>query len=168
MWNFSSNWQFFFHQIYPERYFQLKTEKVNIIIEFRMFKLVLVPNIRLNWQFWFFWPNLPKKGLSGLKHTQISLVQNFGSNWQSEHHHVILHIWITLGQNFSLNTDNFEFLDQIYPKNFQSKTEQAVQRLQAFAFWVINVNSALFFKHFEDLKDLIIWTFWKKNWLYLA
>ena len=78
-----------------ERYLWSKTEKVNIIIEFRLFKLVLVPNFSLNWQFWFFWPDLPKKGFSGLKqkkwtphifyiilHIQISLVRNFSSNWQ--------------------------------------------------------------------------------------
>ena len=35
-------------------------------------------------------------------------------------------------------------------------TEQAVQGLQAFAFYVVNVNSSVVFKHFEDLKDLII------------
>ena len=51
---------------------------------------------------------------------------------------------------------------------FQLKTEQAVQLLQAFAFCVVNVKSAVVFKHYEDLKDLIIWTFWKKNWLCLA
>ena len=39
---------------------------------------------------------------------------------------------------------------------FQLKTEQAVQGLQAFAFCVVNVNSTVVFKHFEDLKDLII------------
>ena len=69
---------------------------MNIIIEFRILKLVLLPNFHLNWQFWFFWPDLPKKGFSGLKqktwtphifyislHIQISLVQNFNSKWQS-------------------------------------------------------------------------------------
>ena len=39
---------------------------------------------------------------------------------------------------------------------FQLKTEQAVQGLQTFAFCIVNVNSAVVFKHFEDLKDLII------------
>ena len=38
---------------------------------------------------------------------------------------------------------------------FQLKTEQAVQGLQSFAFYVVNVNSTVVFKHFEDLKDLI-------------
>ena len=78
-----------------ERYLWSKTEKFNIIIEFCLFKLVLVPNFSLNWQFWFFWPDLSKKGFSGLKqkkwtphifyiilHIQISLVRNFSSNWQ--------------------------------------------------------------------------------------
>ena len=78
-----------------ERYLWSKTEKKNIIIEFRIFKLVLVPNSSLNWLFWFFWPDLHEKGFSGLKHKkwtphifyiilyiQISLVRNFSSNWQ--------------------------------------------------------------------------------------
>ena len=123
----------FWTKFTQERYLCSKTEKVNII-EFRLFKLVLVPNFSLNWQFWFFWPDLPKKGFSGLKqkkwtphifyiilHIQISLVRNFSSNWQfwffgpnlpkkvfpvenrkSEHHHGILHIWISLGTKFEL------------------------------------------------------------------
>ena len=66
--NFSSNWQLLFlDQIYTERYFRSKTEKVNIIIKFRLFKLVLVSTFGLNWQFWFFWPDLPKNCFSGLK-----------------------------------------------------------------------------------------------------
>ena len=68
---------------------------MNIIIEFCIFRLVLVPNFNLNWQLWFFWEDLPKKSFSGLKQKkltphifyiilriQISLVQNFISNWQ--------------------------------------------------------------------------------------
>ena len=39
---------------------------------------------------------------------------------------------------------------------FQLKTEQAVQRLQVFAFCVVNVNPTVDFKNFEDRKDLII------------
>ena len=78
-----------------ERYLWSKTEILNIIIEFRLLKLALVPNFSWNWQFWFFWPDLRKKGFSGLKqkkwtlhvvyiilHIQISLVRNFSSDWQ--------------------------------------------------------------------------------------
>ena len=85
----------FWTKFTQEKYLHSKTEKVNIIIEFCMFKLILVPNFSLSWQFWSFWPDLPKKGFSGLKqkkwtllifytilHFQISLVQNFSSNWQ--------------------------------------------------------------------------------------
>ena len=94
--NFSSNWQFwFFGPNLPKRYFQSKTGKVNIIIEFCIFKLVLVPNFSLNWQYWFFWLDLSKKVFSGLKqkkwtshvfyimlHIQISLMWNWSSKWQ--------------------------------------------------------------------------------------
>ena len=48
-------------------------------------------------------------------------------------------------------------------KYFQLKTEQAVQGLQAFAFCVVNVNSSIRFKHFENLKDLIILNILKEN-----
>ena len=33
--------------------------------------------------------------------------------------------------------------------------EQAVQGLQAFAFCIVNFNSTVVFRHFEDLKDVI-------------
>ena len=37
------------------------------------------------------------------------------------------------------------------------RTEQTVQRLQAFAFCAVkNVNGRVVFRHFEDLKDLIV------------
>ena len=58
-------------------------------------QISLVPNFTINWQIWFFWPGLRKKGFSGLKqkkwadlilyiilHIQISLVRNLSSNWQ--------------------------------------------------------------------------------------
>ena len=73
----------------PKGYFQSKTENVNTTIEFCIFKLVWVPNFSLNWQFWFFRPNLPKKGVSCLKQ-------------KSENHHWILHIPINRGNKFQL------------------------------------------------------------------
>ena len=50
----------------------------------------------------------------------------------------------------------------------QSKTEQAVQGLQAFAFCVANVNSTVVLKHFEDLKDLQFWNILKEKLLCLG
>ena len=43
-----------------------KKKKVNTTIEFYIFKIFLVPNFSLSWQFWFFGLNLPKKGVSSL------------------------------------------------------------------------------------------------------
>ena len=52
---------------------------MNIAIEFWIFELVQVPNFKINWQFWFFEPNLPKNGICG-------------RNRKSKHNHWILHI----------------------------------------------------------------------------
>ena len=46
----------FWTKFAQDRYLYSKTEKVNFIIEFWLFKSALVPNFSLNWQFWFFWP----------------------------------------------------------------------------------------------------------------
>ena len=117
----------FWTKFFQERYLLSKTEKLKIIIEFRLFKLVLD-------NFDFFLPDLPKKDFSDLKlrkwtphvfyiilHIQISLVRNFSSNckfwfygpnlpkkvflvktWKSEHHHWIPYIQVNLGTKFLL------------------------------------------------------------------
>ena len=128
----------FWTKFTQQRYLCSKTEKVDIIIEFCIFKLVLVPNFSLNWQFWFFWPDLPKKVFS---------VENRKSQ------HGILHIWISLGTKFQLKLIVLSFWTKFTQKGyFQSKTEQAVQWLQAFTFYVINLNSTVVFKHFRFCK----------------
>ena len=107
-------------------------------------QISLVRSFSSNWQFWFFEPNLPKK---------VFPVENR----ESKHHHGILYIWISLGTKFQLKLIILSFWTKFTQKRyFQLKTEQAVQGLQAFAFCVVNVNSTVVFKHFEDLKDLII------------
>ena len=107
-------------------------------------QISLVWNFSSNWQFWFFGPNLPKK---------VFPVKNR----KSEHHHGILHIWISLGTKFQLKLIILSFWTKFTPKSyFQLKTEQAVQGLQAFTFCVVNFSSTVVLKHFEDLKDLII------------
>ena len=104
----------FWTKFAQERYLWSKAEKVKIIIEFCIFKLVLVPNFILNWQFWFFWPDLLKKGFSNLKQRK----------WTPHIFNIILHIQIRLVRNFSSNWQ-FDFLDQIFPNRyFRSKTEK--------------------------------------------
>ena len=59
-------------------------------------------------------------------------------------------------QNFNLNLQFWIFAPNLPKKRYsQLKTEQAVLGLQASTFCVINFNSTVVFKHFEDLRDMI-------------
>ena len=60
-------------------YFLSKTEEMNITIDFCLFELVLEPNFSLRWQFWFFGPELPKKGVSGQKKKKKKLTSPLNS-----------------------------------------------------------------------------------------
>ena len=60
---------------------------MNITINFSLFELVWVQNSNLNRQFWFLWPNLPKKGNPNLKQKKWLYIQ---------------HIQIRLGSNLHL------------------------------------------------------------------
>ena len=93
-------------------YYLYKTEKLNTTIEFCIFKLFLAPNFSLNWKFWFFGPHLTKKGISNHKQ-------------KSEHHHWILHIWISLSTKFQVKLTVLIFWNKFALKGyFQSKTEE--------------------------------------------
>ena len=63
-------------------YFQSKTEKMNSATELCIFKLVLVPNFSLNWQFWLSGPNLPKKSISSLNQKKWTPPLNFAYSSQ--------------------------------------------------------------------------------------
>ena len=77
----------FWNKFAQKGYFQSKTEKMNTTIKFYIFKSVYMLHFSLNWQFWFFWPNLPGK---------VFPVRN----WKIEHHYWILHIWISPATKF--------------------------------------------------------------------
>ena len=109
-----------------------------------LIQISLAQNFSSKRQFLFFGSNLPKKLFPVEKK-------------KSEHHHGILHIWISLSTKFQLKQIILSFWTKFPPKRyFQLKTEQAVQRLQAFAFCVVKLKSTLVFKHFEFLNDFII------------
>ena len=88
----------FLDQICPRKIFMVKNRKSehHHWIPFVQISLSTKFQLKLTtWQLLFFWPDLPKKGFSGLKqkkwrphifyiilHIHISLVQNFSSNWQ--------------------------------------------------------------------------------------
>ena len=62
---------------------------MNITIEFCMFELGYVPNFKMNLQFSFFW-------------TKFAQNRYFHFETKSEHHHWILHTWLSLGATFQL------------------------------------------------------------------
>ena len=64
-----------------------------------------VQNFSLNWQSWFYRPDLTKKGISDQKR-------------KSEHHHCILHIRISLGTKFHLNMATFIFWTKFSPTEY--------------------------------------------------
>ena len=73
---------------------------------------------------------------------------------KSEDHHGILRIWISLSTKFQLKLTIWVF----GPNLGKKVTEQNNQsnKLQAFAFCIVKINSTIVFEYFEDLKNLII------------
>ena len=123
----------FLDQICPGKIFIAKIKKVNMVIEFRLFNLALAPNFRLNWQLWFFWTDLPKKGFSCLKQKK----------WTIHIFYIILNIQISLVQNLSskyeLRLRICIFLDQICTKRyFESKTEKVKIVIEFCRFEVVS------------------------------
>ena len=116
---------------------------MEIAIEFCIFELVFVSNFTLkNVEFFH-----------QIYSRRIFMVKNR----KIENHHGILQIRIGLITRFQFQliilSDWTKFTQKGY---FHSKTEQAVQRLQAFVFCVVNVNSRVVFENSEDLENLII------------
>ena len=105
----------FWTKFAQERYLWFKTEKVNIIIEFSMFKLVLTTSFTLNWQFWFCWPDWPKKGFSDLKQRK----------WTRYIFYIILHIEISLGRNFSSRQQFWLFAPNLPKKVFPVESRKS-------------------------------------------
>ena len=65
-------------QTYRKRVFPYKAKKVNTTDKFyNIFDLVYVPNFSLKWRLWLFWPNLPKKGISGRKPKNQTFLRAF-------------------------------------------------------------------------------------------
>ena len=88
-----------------------KTEKVNIIIEFCIFKLVRQPNFSLNRVCWFFWPNFSKKGYFQSKTEKV------------KHDYWIFNIWLCKGTKFQLQLRILIFWTKLVLKcYFQLKT----------------------------------------------
>ena len=122
-------------------YFHTKTKKLNISIEFCMFELVQVPNFSLKWQFWFFGTNLPKKGVSTQNQKKWTASLNSAySNYSS--------------YQISASTDNFGFLDQIFPKTvFPFKN-----RKNEHHHWILHAKISVGTKFQLKVTILMFWT----------
>ena len=62
-------------QFFQKKYFRFKTEKINIIIKFRILGISLCTKFHLKQT--NFGPNLPKKGVSGLKTEKMNITIRF-------------------------------------------------------------------------------------------
>ena len=103
-------------------FFWSKPEKANISTEFSIFKLVYWPNFSLNWQFWFFEPNLQKS---------VFLVEC----GKSEHYHWVLNIRISLGTKFQLKLTVLNFRAEFAQKRISSWKQKQQTPPWNFAYW---------------------------------
>ena len=83
-------------------YFRLKTKNVSITINFCIYEILLMVNLSLNWQLWFFGPDIPKKDISGRKQIKST------SPWNSTYLRVCLNK-ISKSQEYILPRDNCFF-----------------------------------------------------------
>ena len=83
---------------------------------------------------------------------------------KSEHHHGILHIWISLGTKFQPKLMILSFCTKFPQKKvFPVENRTMSPRNTSLCIYIVNVNSTVVFKHFEDLKDLIILSILKEK-----
>ena len=121
----------FLDQICPRKIFMVKNRKIEHHHWILLIQISLGTKFQLKLTILIFWPDLPKKGFSGLKqkkwtphifyiilHIQISLVQNFSRNWQFLFFGSNLHkkIFPVSWYRVFVLTDNFDFFDQVFPK----------------------------------------------------
>ena len=141
----------FLDQICPGKIFMVKNRKTEHHHWISKIQISLGTKFPLKLTILFFFDQICRKRVFGLKqkkwapyifyislHIQISLVQNFNSNWQfwffgtdlhkkvfpventkSEHHHGILHIWISLDIKFQLKLKFWVFGPNLPKKVFQ-------------------------------------------------
>ena len=116
---------------------------MNTTTEFCIFKLVKIPNFSLNWQVWLFGPNLPKKGVSRLKQKKWTVPLN--SAYSNLFRYQI-----------SALIDNFDFLDQVYPKGVISVKKGKSEHHH----WILHIRISLGTKLYSKLTIFIYLFFW--------
>ena len=89
-----------------------------------------------------FWPDLPKKGFSGLKQKK----------WTPHIFYIILHIQISLVRNFSSNWQFWFFGPNLPKKVFPGKNWKSEPR-----HWILHIQISLGIKFQLKLTILIFW-----------
>ena len=103
-------------------------------------------NFSLNWKFWLFGPNLPKKGISCQKQ-------------KKEHHHWISHIRISLGIKFYLKLIILTVWTKFAKKRaFLVKNEKSEHR-----HWILHIRIRLATKFSLKLIILVFWIIFAKK-----
>ena len=104
-----------------------KTEKVNITIKFYIFEIFLVPNFSLNWQFWIFGQNQPKKGISDLQKKKGKITTKFNT------------FKLVLVLNFNFNKQY-----RFFETNFKKKRILPVKnRKIEHQHWIVHTQTSL-------------------------
>ena len=112
-----------------KKIFPVENRKSKLTIEFCELELVKVPNFILNWQFWLFGPDFPKKGNFGRKQKLASPLNCAYSNYTRYH--------------LSAQTDNFDFFEPNLPQKgyFRSKMEKVKTTIEFCIFKLVQVPS---------------------------
>ena len=140
---------------------------MNINIEFRIFKLVSVLNFSLNWQFWFFGWNLPKKRYFKSKTEKVKIITEFClfelayvpnfildkilndgqnlmkrafpvKNRKCDQHHWILHSRVRLATKFQLKQPILIFrIKFAHEKYFWSTAEKLTSFTEFYIFELV-------------------------------
>ena len=127
-------------------------EKVNTTIEFCIFKLVYVPNFKLNWQFLFLGPNL-------LKNNSFSFKQKKWIQYWT------VHIQICLGTKFQLKMTICIFWTISAQKGyFLLKVEKVKINIEFGIFWIGLQSCSKYFEIFWWLSKFSFHHKWNKAW----
>ena len=128
-------------------------------------RLATLTNLALNWQFWHFGPNFPKKGHFWSETKKTVNIDNLDQicprralpvkKEKSEQHHWIQHIQISLATKFQLQLTILTFSTKFAPKRvFPIKSKKTEHH-----HWILHIRISVRTKF--QLK-LIILAFWNK------
>ena len=142
----------FWFKLTQKGYF--RTKKTKITIELYIFKLIKILNFSFNKPFWFLEQISKKKYTSSRKHKK------------NEHHYWILHIRISVSDNFQLKLTSAIFLTTFAKKGsyFQSKTDKLDTTIEFCIFEIVFTLNKQLWIFGPDLPKKDIYGQKQKKW----